>query len=129
MHSALSKNASRILEKLVEGVDAGASRKIDNSNGYMPVHVEYVGPNMFSVAHYGALNGDLMADPEMVFWKSPLGIWLPVSITQHYVGRYAEAVVFDGEGAKPTKFQPELLAELAQFASMWMKNIATQQGL
>lgn len=128
MRSALSKAATSILNKLVEGVTPGAARKIENGKGYMPVHVECVGKNLFSVAHYGEQNGDLMADPEMVFWKTPMGTWMPVSITQHYVGRYAVAVEF-GDNGKPSGFRPRLLSELVEFGAMWMKNIASQQGI
>jgi hypothetical protein len=44
----------------------GSHARIDNPP-YMPLCIEVIGPNLISIAHYGLQNGDLMADPEMVF--------------------------------------------------------------
>ena len=60
--------AAAIFERLVEGLKAGESRTIDNSDGvFMAVHVERLSRNKFSIAHYFEQEGDLCCDPDMTF--------------------------------------------------------------
>ncbi len=82
---------------------------------------------LVSVAHYFEQNGDLMADPDLVFevnpdsWKS--GEWGPVSFTQHSTGTYQEAVVIrDGKVMMNTR----LVASLKSFARTWDRNLDAQ---
>ena len=119
--------AARMLDLLTADVDFGTPKKIANSETYMAVHVEKVGENLYSVAHYYEQNGDLMSDPEMVFLHVAPGLWQPVSITQHGVGVYREAIVF--EDGKIVGYRPRLLDELCSFTTIWMRNIKAQQGL
>lgn len=129
----LSNEAKRVLDALVEGLDnpcvsdRGSSRKIGESGGtYMPVSVERLGRDLFSVAHYGEQNGDLMSDPEMTFWRDRNGEWYPVSITQHFAGIYREAIV-EWNGDTPSRFNPREQRDQAVFAATWMENIRMQQ--
>src|SRR5258708_2338556 len=108
----------KIVAKLIEihgGLGALKSKPIrvhPPSSGFMRLCIEYVGTgprgmSLVSVAHYFEQNGDLMADPDLVFevnpnedgplsWKA--GEWSPVSFTQHSTGTYQEAVlVRDGK--------------------------------
>ena len=125
----LSKEASRVLNHLVDGLDrVGDSRRFDNSNGtYLAACVEHIGPNRFSVAHYVEQGGDLLADPDIEFvrWE---GIWFPAAITQAPVGKYVRVLETDGDG-KPTGLRPRGYQDLLSFASLLLRNIKEQQGL
>ena len=67
----ISTSAKKVMDRLTLGLEApGAHKKIDNSPGFMAVHIENVGScelgPMFSIAHYYEQNSDLMKDPDMV---------------------------------------------------------------
>jgi hypothetical protein len=133
------KNVALIIEKL-GGLDVLILKPIriePPSPGFMRLCIEYVGTGprgmpLVSVAHYYEQNGDLMADPDLVFevnpaedgplsWKT--GEWGPVSFTQHSTGTYQEAVVVhDGK----VMVAPKLIASLKSFARMWDRNIKAQ---
>ena len=49
--------------------EVGAHTKVENKP-YMALCVEVIGDDLVSVAHYGEQNGDLMKDPDMVFWTA-----------------------------------------------------------
>ena len=123
----VNKQAAKVLEALTKGLEYAEGRKIDNSEGiYMPVHVERVGSDLFSVAHYGEQNGDLMADPDVVFWKRIDG-WFPVEITQHYLGRYQRLLWV--EKGEVVKWNPRGYRDVKIFCGTWMQNVKQQQGL
>jgi ParB family transcriptional regulator, chromosome partitioning protein len=130
----ISKDAQAVLELLIEGLggtadDERASRKIDNAPGtYMAVTVERVGAAHYSVAHYHEQNGDLMRDPEVVFWKGPDGRFYPVEFTQDGLPTpYQRLVEFtDGE---PGAVMARQQRSCATFCATWMANIKEQQGL
>ena len=92
--------------------------RLDNPP-YLPLVIERQGL-IISVAHYGELNGDAIRDPELTFrWPD----WVPTSITQDPVGRYAEALsVVDGR----TMVRPRLLRDLRSFANTWARNLRHQ---
>jgi len=128
----ISNPAKKVMDKLTQGLEAtGAHKKIDNSPGFMAVHIENVGScelgYMFSVAHYYEQNGDLMKDPDMVFIKSQDGDYYPVEFQQDNLGLYQCAVEWDGNKVKG--FTPKLQKDLAKFAATWMRNIKDQQKL
>lgn len=126
---AVNKRDSKVLDLLAELADAGIEghARIDNTGGgFMPVIVERIGDRLLSVAHYYEQNGDLVPDPEMVFWQSPADDrWYPCSITQ-WCGRTV-ALILGEEG--PEGFHPGRSRELATFAGQWMRNIRIQQGI
>jgi hypothetical protein len=133
------KNVARIIE-LHGGLVALESKPIrieSPSSGFMRLCIEHVGTGprgmpLISVAHYFEQNGDLMADPDLVFevnpdengplsWKT--GEWGPVSFTQHSTGTYQEAVVVqDGK----VMVAPKLISSLKSFARTWDRNIKAQ---
>src|SRR4051812_35644263 len=133
------KNVARIIE-LHGGLEALRSKSIRIAppcSGLMRLCVEHVGAGprgmpLVSVAHYFEQNGDLMADPDLVFevetsedgplsWKA--GAWGPVSFTQHSTGTYQEAVlVRDGK----VMVAPRLIASLKSFARIWDRDIRGQ---
>lgn len=127
----ISKTAQQTLEILISGLSYGGTshRKIDNGGaGIMAVSVEIIGPRFVSVAHYYEQNGDLMADPEVVFWHGPDGRFYPVEYKQDNLGSYQRLVVFDDAG-QPVKISPRAQANVASFSTTWFRNIKIQQGL
>jgi len=95
--------------------------KLENKP-YMPLVIEKVGADTISVCHFFIQEGDVMYDPELTFgWLD----WVPTSITQHPLGRYAE--VFRAVGDNPRALcDSQLLRELKSFATMWATNIKDQ---
>ena len=129
MTKQINKTASRILDVLTRDLEFGESRKIDNGgSAIMAVCVECIGPNKYSIAHYYEQNGDLVADPDMTFWKSPIGSWLPVTFEMPGLGVCQEALLFDGKDT-PQRFSASLLSDLSVFTNDWMRNIRDQQEL
>ena len=129
----LTRRSAKIFKRLIAGLcwqgEAGErSRKVDNAPGaYMAVSVEACWPNLFSVTHYGEQNGDLMADPDMVFWLSPEdGKVYPVSFRNDYAGHSNEAMTF-GQDGKIESWDAAQMRDMREFADMWMRNIANQQ--
>lgn len=93
----------------------------------MPLVVERVGDNLFSLAHYGEQNGDLMADPEMVVLCTEIG-WCPVSFRNDYVGVRRECVRLDA-GERITHVAPREKRDQTSFLNTWLKNLRHQQGV
>jgi hypothetical protein len=127
----ISKQAKCVLDQLTEGLtESSHHRKIDNTPGFMSVHVEHIGQcdlgPMFSVAHYYEQNGDLMKDPDMTFLRGEDGQYYPLEFQQDPV-IYQCAV--EWEDGKIARVNQKLQRDLAKFAGMWMRNIKAQQGL
>ncbi len=47
----------------------------------------------YLVTHYGEQNGDLMADPDMTFWKTETGDYFPASFRNDYMGISKESII------------------------------------
>lgn len=125
---AINKSAQKVLEALVAGLEPGSSKKFDNAKGvYMALSVERLSEDRFSIAHYFEANGDLVADPDMEFWKGPDGRFYPVAI-QMSTGHYQQAIQF-GDDGKPKGYAPKAQAEQASFAASWLRNVKSQQGV
>ena len=137
-----SKTASMILDILTNDItEENNHKKIDNSNSrFMPVVVEHVGNanngDFISIAHYYEQNGDLMADPEIVFWRKKNEcpshfpskfVYFPISYRQDGLGINRELVIF--ENGKPVRFNIKLKNDTTKFVTMWMLNIKDQQNL
>jgi hypothetical protein len=128
----INKSAAKVMFKLIEGISENNSyKKIDNSTTiFMPVVVERLGKNtmgdVYSVCHYYEQNGDLMRDPDMVFWHGTDGNFYPVSFQQDNLGIYEQSVWLDGQKYMIRQKQQ---SDHAVFANIWMKNIKYQQGL
>jgi hypothetical protein len=122
----ISQEAQKVLERLIDGVDYDHSRKLDNGGaGIMAAVVEQVGPEHFSVAHYYEQNGDLMADPDVVFWRHA-GRYYPAEYTQHGLGIHQELIAF--EDGRAVRFMARAQPSCASFCATWMRNIKHQQG-
>jgi len=130
----LSPNATAIMQELLSGMShVGASKKINNSPSFMPLCVECIGTSkegkLFSLAHYGLLNGDTMRDPEIVFLEqiTPDGFYYyPVNYRNDYAGYFSEGIIFEDN---KTMVYPKEYADMLSFSEMWMENIRQQQSL
>lgn len=125
---ALSKASAAVLETLTEGLDSDTThRKIDNTGStYMPVSVDRLGADRFSVAHNFEQNGDLVSDPDMEFVCVD-GAWYPATC-QMATGTYSVALEMNPDGTI-SGVRRRTYADLRSFATMWMRNIREQQGL
>ena len=122
---AISQKSQKVLETLISKMEYGYA-KIDNSNGvFIPVVVEAIGDDCYSVAHYCKQNGDLIPDPEMVFWKGDDGKFYPTYFKTFFWEK--ESVLF--EEGKPAKICPTFQRDQATFANQWFANIKEQQGI
>lgn len=131
----LNKTASRIMDRLIQGIEQGGHKKIDNSKSksVMPVDVEMIDSNpygnIFSVTHFYKQNGDMMHDPDMTFWRTVNGDYYPLTYQQDNLGIYQDVIAERAADGRIAKYYPKLSANLAAFANSWMKNIKAQQGL
>lgn len=122
---AINQKAQKVLELLISKMEDGYV-KVDNSQGsFMPVVVEDIGGGLISVAHYKEINGDLIPDPEMIFWKGVDGRWYPTYL-KDFFGEQPSLFFEDG---KPSRIRTYLQHDQATFAGQWMLNIKVQQGL
>ena len=133
---ALKENAAEIFIQLATMADnSNGYLKIKNNDSFMPLTIERLygvqfGPHkgiVYSLAHYGTMNGDLLSDPEMTFIYIPeLKKVYPSSFTNHYAGAYLESIYFEDGNWMINKRGQE---EQAAFADLWMVNIKDQQEL
>lgn len=134
----INRDSARILHTLfTHANNAGGSTRIDNTNNtFMPVSLEIlpaIGPfQRISVAHYYEQNGDLMADPEMVFAfhkEVPILVFPEYFRQDGIFGRETELMHYDN-GRSITRFMPRAQLEAARFAGgLWLPNIKRQQRL
>jgi hypothetical protein len=82
---------------------------------------------LYSVAHYGEQNGDLMRDPEMTFFRSGEKFF-PISFRNDYMGMDQEVFKYDLNG-QVFAMDNRLQKELTVFANGWFRNIKEQQNL
>jgi hypothetical protein len=96
--------------------------------GYMPLSIECTGPHQVAVAHSFVQEGDLMVDPEIVFFTG-YKAWVPVEITQAPLGLYRRYATLNLEASAIAAFIPEGVAEVARFANHWAKKLQAQGWL
>lgn len=90
-------------------------------DGFMPLVVEEIGENEYSLAHYYEQNGDLMRDPEITVKVYPeMGMAEALTYTQDSLGIYQEVYL------EPGKYYPKLKKELNSFLGMWLDNLKKQ---
>jgi hypothetical protein len=125
----VSKTSQRILETLVDGLDVGDSKKVENSGAFMAVHVQALQRTgagiLFSVAHYFESNGDLVPDPDIVFVRRADGSFCPTSFQNSLV--FNQPVRWLGDGTIEVDAREQ--ASIASVANTLLKNIAEQQGI
>lgn len=150
----VSQAAQKIVDKLVQDLDNPGDAKTFDAHGYtekwdggiMAVHVENIGHikstgtgNLYSITHYYKQNGDMMRDPEMIFWGGrhveikkgkvvDIETYYPVYFRQDGgIPIEQESVIF--EDGKVSGYRPRMQADHTKFANVWMKNIKEQQSL
>lgn len=122
----------KMLLPYVEKVDAQEIKSLHFvSDGFMDLVIEDLdysdsfGYQMYSISHYGEMNGDLMADPDMTFSLSKEeGRVIPYSFRNDYVGVFQE--VMEYANGKPVFYNKGLLHELDDFLWTWLKNTIEQ---
>jgi hypothetical protein len=93
---------------------------------YEPLVVEKIGRHLVSVAHYYEQNGDLVADPDVVFFTG-YGEWVPVEITLPPPGGYRVYAAVSPDGAEISHVDFHGQAELASFVEgLWAHNLEAQ---
>lgn len=128
----LNATSTATLNKMVEMMKDGYT-KIDNTgSSFMPVSIEAIFDNekymIVSVAHYYEQNGDLMADPEMLFiYIKAMNTFIPSYYKQAAIGMEQESVIVENGEIKG--YRAKLQLQHASFANLWMKNIKSQQSL
>ena len=128
---AIGKDSKEVMTKIV-GMLVDGYFKLDNAAGtFMPLVVEKIMDQpgfdaVYSLAHYGVQNGDLMADPEMTFSEID-GEFYPLSFRNDYLGFYQEVMSYRN-GKEPVVYE-RLQRELAEFTATWLNNIMEQQEL
>lgn len=127
---SVAQYARKILDTLTADLAVGDSRKLDQGKGFQPVHVERLAKQLYSVAHYYEQNGDLVPDPDMVFWKGTDGNYYPVSFQNSLGLRESARLDTDDAGRTiVTHFAKAVQADQASFCGLWMRNIRAQQSL
>ena len=118
------------IAKLIKntGLEKFTHEKLE-AKGFMPLCIEQIGNGprglpLFSMAHYGEQNGDLMKDPDVTAELDAEFKFYPISFQNDYFGLYQEAV-FQRDGK--TMIRPKLVKELSSFLRTWGANLR-QQG-
>lgn len=97
---------------------------------YMPLSIEVISlhPHLVAVGHTFVQNGDLMYDPEIVYWVPEttglLGEWWPVEMTMHPLGIYRRFMEFEGD--KPVRWDKSQVKMNASFSNTWARNLKSQ---
>ena len=128
--------ASPKMQKVVEaigqkfGVDftqTAAQIRLDMPH-YDRLCIENIGFKRISVAHYFESNGDLVAEPDIVFFMDDEQGWLPIEITQSMTG-WASYVEMSDDGMTILQCVEYKQIDLARFAETWAQNIIDQKWL
>ncbi len=135
---AINKHAQKVFSAAINHLKGGLHARIDNSPGtYMPLVVERIGKlryrsgktlPVYSFAHYGEQNGDLMRDPDVTMAQDTSGDLYPLTFRNDYVGTNHDAIIYDDDGCV-NAFQTRMQADIATFCGTWARNIKEQQAL
>jgi len=125
--ASMQKIITAIAEKHDLDLTASESHLRLEQPGFMPLVIEKIGQHLVSVAHYYTQEGDLMADPEIVYFTG-YQEWVPTQITQAPWGCW-DAAELSSEGTDIKSFDPQKQADLAAFSNEWAENISAQNWL
>lgn len=92
---------------------------------YQMLSIENIGFNCVSVAHYFESAGDLVADPDVVFFIGGDGYWVPLSF-QNFMG-YKESAAIAHDEIEWCNDDDQ--HDLAAFCEIWGQNIIDQRWL
>jgi hypothetical protein len=95
--------------------------------GYDRLVIEKIGRNLVSVAHYYEINGDLVAEPDVVFFIGK-GHWIPIEITQSLTG-YSRYGLLTEDGSDLEAISRKGVEDLTDFTEMWATNLEDQGWL
>jgi hypothetical protein len=96
-----------------------------NNPPYMPLVIEKIGKYRVSVAHYYEQWGDLVADPDVVFFTG-YEDWVAIEITHPPPFGFHRYALLNDEGDKITHLNRAGQADLASFCVTWARNIREQ---
>lgn len=120
----------KALIPFVEVADANGGYAKFTADGFMDLvleklyYTDYEGNPVYSIAHYGIQNGDLMADPEVTFSISRTdGNMNPLTFRNDYLGIYQE--IFKTRDGK-NLYSPSRLKDNDEFLYFWRCNLADQ---
>lgn len=111
----------------VDLAQVGANFRLDMP-GFDRLCVERISPGCISVAHYFELHGDLITEPDIVFFVDAARGWIPISISQSLTGWREYAELNDASTAI-VRYRPQAQKDLAEFAKLWAQNIRDQAWL
>ena len=121
----------KALESFLKVVEQNDGYAKFTAEGYMDLTIEktwetdHEGNPVYSICHYGELNGDLMRDPEMTFsvnWEEKS--ILPLSYRNDYMGFNIEYFVY--RNGKLAGYRPQWLHDGDSFLWTWGKNLKDQ---
>ena len=126
-----SPKMQRVIEQLTKKhslnlSQAGAHLRL-TMPGYHRLVIENIGLRCVSVAHYFEQNGDLVADPDVVFFTG-YSEWVPIEITQ-VMGIYRRYAELDETEQAIVRLNLCGQADLAAFTEEWAQNILEQGWL
>ena len=123
----VNENSKSVLLKLWELSEPEDYYKLNNSPVFMSLTVELFDKTSISLCHYGEQNGDLMRDPEMIFWKNENGDFYPYYYRNDYVGveKYSGKIVNNRLIVSNKTIQKDQ----TEFSNLWLSNIKSQQEI
>ena len=127
-----TKTVYKTLAPFFDAVDASEEKALKfKADGYMDLCIEALGYNdhegrpVYSVAHYGEQNGDLMRDPDVTMGVDrEAGTVEPLTYQNDYIAVLGSLQRL--RGRKPTKYYPAMKKDLAAMVTAWAKNIKAQ---
>ena len=133
---ALSKRAEAVFRAAMAECSISGSCKLNLRPGtFMALCVERIGEvnyggavlPLWSFAHYGEQNGDLMRDPDVVMMDSGAAGLYPMSFRNDYLGVDNESLVYEDGRASGCRLWMQ--ASITSFCVTWAGNLKEQQGL
>jgi hypothetical protein len=122
--NTLNELSIKVLNRLWELADKNDGYyKLNNDPTFTPLTIEIIGRDELSICHYGEMNGDLMRDPEMVFWKFN-GNWLPTYFRNDYGGVEDWSIRHEFERVE---IDNRVNRSHIEFSNLWLSNIMLQQ--
>jgi len=102
----------------------------------MSVHINKImticGYTIYSVSHWYLQEGDVMQDPEMLFWNdlNDKELFYAGLYRHDALGIYQESIyVIHVNNLPEIRFWWRMQAEHTRFANEWLKTIVEQQGI
>ena len=126
-----SPNMQRVILDIAQKHDIDLTRSEAymrlEQDGYDRLVIENIGHNRISVAHYYTQNGDLCADPEIVFFVG-YAEWVAIEVTQVLTG-WCELARLNEDSTAVTHLATRRQADTGEFAETWARNITGQKWL